>query len=146
MLIIDASFPDIRCDDSLSGSQKAWHIKNVPFRLTSSTSSQSASDRLPILASLVIPALLTKIDADEEDAALDAKSSAHAIASMTCVLLVTLQRDVSTKISLVVVVVSRHSSATLSNLSCRLSAKKRLHLQYQINYEDEMVACINKYY
>ena len=122
--------PPERSDKSLCGSQNTRHVKKVPLRLTFSTSSQSSSDRLEHLASRVMPAQLTRIDAtgDGDDADAEATSSAFRIAFSTSDLFVTSHRDVSIAISIVFDALW-HSTATESNLSCWLSAKRRLQLR-----------------
>ena len=95
MLITDPPVPPVGERSVLIRSilQNCWHMRKVPFRLTFSTESQSSFERLASLASRVIPAQLTRIDATEEvdETALIAISSAHAMAPSTCDLFVTSQ-------------------------------------------------------
>jgi hypothetical protein len=132
IFIIDPPVPPprIRSLSIRPASQNSWHIRNVPFKLTSSTLSQSSFERLASLASRVIPAQLTRIEAAEEvdETALIAISSAPAIAPLICDLFVTSQRYGWIKMSLLVA--SWHAAATASNLSFwpPVSARRRLHL------------------
>ncbi len=136
ILIIDPPVPagDERSVSIRSGSQNFWHMRKVPFRLTFSTLSQSSLERLASLASRVIPAQLTRIDATEEvdETALLAISSALAIAPSTCDLFVTSQ--IYGLINTSPLAALWHAATTASNPLSRssISARRRLQLH---NYD-----------
>ena len=115
-------FDPLKSFAALSGSQNCWHIRNVPLRLISSTSSQSLLDRFVTLPSRVIPAQLTRIDATEKEgevAAADvdeAIKSACCITCSTCVFSLTSHTIDSTDV-LLLGITFEHSDATNFRLS-----------------------------